>query len=46
MNNSISDTVCIYLTEEELSDLLKYLPSPCNYLRNRLQTAGRNIFRW
>jgi hypothetical protein len=45
MNNPINDTVCIYFTEEELSELLRILPNQ-HYLRNRLQQAGENIFRW
>lgn len=35
----------IYLTEDELTDVLRYLPDD-HKLRNHLQEAGNNIFDW
>jgi len=41
----IRQTACMYFNEDEMSELLYHLPKK-NKLRDKLQEAGQNIFRW
>jgi hypothetical protein len=41
----IGDIAWLVCEEEDLVELLKYLPKD-NYMRERIQKAGENIFRW
>lgn len=45
MKDYLQQRATLYLTEEELSDILFHLPDS-HRLRDYLQKAGRNIFNW